>query len=395
MKNNSIKTIGVIGSGPSGSTLASFLVKKGLDVTVFDDGRRPELIVGESLIPAIVPVLRKLDLEDRAAAICQHKPGVSFTLSADDQIDFTFQSLAGTPLPTYAYNSPRPAFDRLLEKRSEELGVKRANVRAKVERVNGEALRLSDETLAQAPWLNGKQPDLLVDATGRNRLFARTLEIPSETGPRKDVAYFAHYEGFPAPTPAGQVIIGRLENGWCWRIPLRDCLSVGVVLNKDDAAKFGNTTEECLEAIIDNDLRLSAAGVNRRRVTEIATYANYQLVSTVGHGPGWVMVGDAFGFVDPMLSPGMWLALRSAELLAEKLDDLSGYALEMRKLIKSWMALIEFFYDGRIFAMYKTGMFFEKKFPGKISDAMHQFFNNKIACMAAGLTTTYVFGQTL
>src|SRR5215469_16620688 len=156
MKNHSTKTIGVIGSGPSGSTFASFLAKKGLDVTVFDDGRRPDLIVGESLIPAIVPVLRKLDLEDRVAAICQYKPGVSFTLSNEDQIDFTFQSLAGTPMPTYAYNSPRPAFDQLLDKRAEELGAKRAKVRAKIERVNGDQLRLADETLAQAPWLDRK-----------------------------------------------------------------------------------------------------------------------------------------------------------------------------------------------------------------------------------------------
>lgn len=395
MKNHSIKTVGVIGCGPSGSTFASFLAKSGVDVTIFDDGRRPDLIVGESLIPAIIPVLRKLDLEQRVADICQHKPGVSFTLSADDRIDFSFTSLTGTPMPTYAYNSPRPAFDQLLDTRAGELGAKRAKVRAKIERVNGNQLLLADETLAQAPWLNGKQPDLLVDATGRNRLFARTLELPSELGPRKDVAYFAHYEGFDVPTPQGQVIIGRLENGWCWRIPLRDSLSVGVVLNKDDAAKFGNTPEERLEGIINHDPLLSAAGVKRKRVTEIATYANYQLVSTVGHGPGWVMVGDAFGFVDPMLSPGMWLALRSAELLAEKLDDLPAYDAEMRKLIKSWMALIEFFYDGRIFAMYKTGMFFEKKFPGKISDAMHEFFNNKIACMASGLTTTSRFGHAL
>jgi flavin-dependent dehydrogenase len=395
MKNNSINTIGIIGCGPSGSTFASFLASKGMDVTIFDDGRRPDLIVGESLIPAIIPVLRKLDLEKRVADICQHKPGVSFTLSADDRIDFSFQSLTGTPMPTYAYNSPRPAFDQLLDKRAEELGAKRAKVRAKLERVDGNQIRLAKETLAQAPWLKGQQPDLLVDATGRNRLFARTLEIPSELGPRKDVAYFAHYEGFDIQTPPGQVIIGRLENGWCWRIPLRDCLSVGVVLNKDDAAKFGATAEERLEGIINHDPLLSAAGKNRKRVTEIATYANYQLVSTVGHGPGWVMVGDAFGFVDPMLSPGMWLALRSAELLAENLHDLPGYAREMRKLIKAWMALIEFFYDGRIFAMYKSGMFFEQKFPGKFSDAMHQFFNNKIACMASGLTTTSLFGHTL
>jgi flavin-dependent dehydrogenase len=300
-------------------------------------------------------------------------------------------------MPTYAYNSPRPALDNLLEQRADELGVKRARVKAKIERVNGDGLKLSEETLAQAPWLKGKQPDLLVDATGRNRLFARTLELPSETGPRKDVAYFAHYEGFMAPShlPTGQVIIGRLENGWAWRIPLRDCLSVGIVLNKDDAAKFGKTSEERLEAIIDHDPLLSAAGKNRKRVSEIATYTNYQLVSTRGFGPGWVLAGDAFGFVDPMLSPGMWLALRSGELLSESLDNLPAYVSEMRKLIKAWMGLIEYFYDGRIFAMYKTGTYFEKKYPGKISDAMHRFFNSRIACMASGQTTTSRFGHGL
>lgn len=104
-----IKTVSIIGSGPSGATLASLLTMKGLDVTLFDDGRRPDLVVGESLIPAVVPVLRKLGLEERAAAICQHKPGVTFTLDAREKIEFCFQSLAGTVMPTYAYNAPRPA----------------------------------------------------------------------------------------------------------------------------------------------------------------------------------------------------------------------------------------------------------------------------------------------
>jgi len=131
MKNNysanqkSIRTVGIIGSGPSGATLASLLAMKGLDVTIFDDGRRPDLIVGESLIPAIVPVLRKLGLEERAAAICQHKPGVTFTLDANEKIEFCFQSLAGTVMPTYAYNAPRPAFDNLFDQRADELGAKR------------------------------------------------------------------------------------------------------------------------------------------------------------------------------------------------------------------------------------------------------------------------------
>jgi flavin-dependent dehydrogenase len=392
-QKSSVKTVGIIGSGPSGATLASLLAMKGIKVTLFDDGRRPDLIVGESLIPALVPMLRKLGLEERAAAVCMKKPGVTFTLDADEEIAFCFDSLAGTPTPTYAYNAPRPAFDRLFDERADELGAKRVRVRAKIERVGTEGLRLADETLSQAPWLKGRQPDLLVDSTGRNRLFARTMEIPAEVGPRKDVAHFAHFEGFDECTPRGQVIIGRLAAGWCWRIPLPGRLSVGTVMNKDEAAKLGATPEERLEAAIERDPRLSMAGKNRRRLTDVVTYTNYQLVSARGHGPGWVMTGDAFGFVDPMLSPGMFLALHSAGLVAENLDNLAAYSQEMRKLIRAWMGLIEFFYDGRIFAMYQSGMIFERAFPGRVTQTLHNFFNRRVARMASGATTTSRFGH--
>src|SRR5664280_3474734 len=132
---NPIQTVGIIGSGPSGATLASLLAMKGVETTIFDDGRRPDLIVGESLIPAVVPVLRKLGLEERAAAICQVKPGVSFTFGVDEKVEFCFQSLAGSTVPTYAYNAPRPAFDQLFDDRADELGARRVRARAKIERV--------------------------------------------------------------------------------------------------------------------------------------------------------------------------------------------------------------------------------------------------------------------
>jgi flavin-dependent dehydrogenase len=390
-----IESIAIIGSGPSGATLASLLTLKGYDVTLFDDGKRPELIVGESLIPAIVPVLRKLGLEERAAAVCQYKPGVSFTFGREYEIDFCFDSVKGV-LPTYAYNAPRPAFDRLFDERADELGVKRARTRAKVERMGADGLRLAPETLEQAPWLNGRQPDLLVDSSGRNRLFARTMEIPAQLGPRKDVAYFAHYEGFIERPPKGQVVIGRMDHaGWSWRIPLPGRTSVGVVLNKDEAAPLGSTPEERLEAAIARDSRLSEAGRDRRRISEVAVYTNYQLVSERGYGLGWVMTGDAFGFVDPMLSPGMWLALRSAELLTECLDDLPAYEREMCKLIKAWMELIQYFYNGRMFAMYQTGAYFERKYPGRISDTLKWYFNRLIASMASGATTTAAYPRAV
>lgn len=390
-----IQTVAILGSGPAGGSLACLLAMKGIEVTIFDDGRRPELIVGESLIPAIVPILRRLGIEERAKAVCQHKPGVSFTFGVGEEIDFCFESVRACALPPYAYNAPRPAFDRLFDERADELGARRVRVRAKVERVGADGLRLAEETLAQAPWLNGRQPDLLVDSTGRGRLFARTLDLPADVGPRKDVAYFAHYEGFTHSKAEGQVIIGLLEAGWGWRIPLPGRLSVGVVLNKDAAARLGDTPAARLEAAIDRDPVLAPAGKDRRRLTEVETYTNYQLISQRGHGQGWVMTGDAFGFVDPMLSPGMWLALRSAEVLSERLGDLAGYEREMRREIRAWMQLVEYFYDGRIFALYHSGMVIERKYPGRISQAMHGFFDRTIACMASGATTSSRFGTSL
>jgi hypothetical protein len=96
-----------------------------------------------------------------------------------------------------------------------------------------------------------------------------------------------------------------------------------------------------------------------------------------------------------MLSPGVYLALHSAELLTERLNDLPSYSREMRKLIKAWMELIQYFYDGRLFAMYQSGMAIERAFPGKAIRTLHRFFDRTVAGMACGATTTSRFGHGL
>ena len=89
-----------------------------------------------------------------------------------------------------------------------------------------------------------------------------------------------------------------------------------------------------------------------------------------------------------MLSPGMYLALHSAELLTEAWMTCRAYSREMRKLIKAWMVLIEYFYNGRIFSIYHSGMAFERRFPGMITTALHRMCDREIASMASGLRTT-------
>ncbi|HEY5752904.1 MAG TPA: NAD(P)/FAD-dependent oxidoreductase [Chthoniobacterales bacterium] len=389
-----MKRIAIIGGGPSGSALATFLALRGIEATIFDDGKRPDLIVGESLIPALIPLLRKLGVEERVAEISVYKPGVTFILHHDSPIHFNFSAVRRCKLPTYAYNTPRPEFDRVIAHRALEVGARRVSVRARLE-VDGDRLFLANESLAAAPWLDGKQPDLLVDATGRTRLFAKTLGIPARAGSRKDVAHFAHFEDCEQEGPAGQVLIGRMEAGWCWRIPLRNRLSIGIVVNRDDAAKLGSTPEERLLTAMRTDPRLATVTKNARRVSEIATYTNYQLISERGHGPNWTMSGDAFGFVDPMLSPGMFMALHSAEWLADHLDDLEGYAKHISEMLEAWMEFIAYYYDGRMFAAYHTGYDIIARYNVAPLRWLNRFLEGHIACMASGGTTAGKYAREL
>ena len=390
-----LDTIAILGGGPAGSALACHLIEQGRTVVLFDDGSKPDLIVGESLVPAILPMLDQLGVKDRVAAISLLKPGVSFIFDRHETIAFDFQSVARCKLPTFAYNVPRPAFDRIIAQRAEELGVARISQRAKVQRVSGDRVALSPETLAAAPALDGRQPDLIVDASGRSRMLGRTLDIATQCGPRKDVAYFAHYDGFEEEKPRGQVLITRLAVGWSWRIPLPDRLSVGVVVNREEAAHLGTTPEQRLEAAIARDPVLAAAGSRRTRISPVMTYSNYQLVSEVGHGANWVMVGDAYGFVDPMLSPGLMLALHSAKLLATHLEQPEKYASAMREWLQAWMELVGYLYDGRLFAMYHTGMAIERKYPGRFTGLMHVHMENQVACMASGASTLSRYSRGL
>jgi len=404
--------IAIVGAGPSGSALAILMSREGADVTLFDDGRRPALLVGESLVPAVVPILQKLDLEKETASFSRVKPGVSFIWSRTDRVSVTFSRFAPAVFP-YAYNIPRPHFDDALLAKAIAAGVDYVTARAQLQpNTSGEAeLRLAPETIAAAPGLSGHQPDLIVDATGRARLAARALGIAARLGPRKDVAHFAHFEGFSWDDAPGQVRIARAEAGWSWCIPLQERLSIGIVLGQDDAAKLGRTPEERLDRAIAADPGLSFIVGHGHRVTDVATYANYQLISERGHGNGWVMIGDAFGFIDPMLSPGVFLALRSAEQLADalapwlrrraipsrvELDSvLTSYAAAQNEMLLAWLELVAYLYDGRLAALIQAGRSWMPANPGLLKRAMQQHIARHVGLLASGAATTSRYSRGL
>jgi flavin-dependent dehydrogenase len=369
--------VAIIGAGPSGSALAILLAREGAAVTLIDHGRGPGLLVGESLVPAVVPILKRLDIEKETASFSRVKPGVSFVWSGTNRVSVTFNRFAPAVFPS-AYNVPRPHFDDALLAKAIAAGVDYVTARAQLmtntEANTGAELRLGPETLAAVPGLAGRQPDLIVDATGRARLAARALGIPARLGPRKDVAHFAHFEGFSWDDAPGQVRIA-------------------------------------LDRAIAADPGLTSIVGNGRRVTDVATYANYQLISERGYGRGWVMIGDAFGFVDPMLSPGVFLALRSSEQLADaitpwlrrraiptpaELDTvLTSYAADQSKMLSAWLELVAYLYDGRLAALIEAGQSWMPENPGMVKRAMQTHIARHVGLLASGAATTSRYSRGL
>lgn len=405
--------VAIVGSGPAGCTLAALLAQRGIRTLVFDDDKRPELLVGESLLPRVIKLMRRLEIEERVKQFSQHKPGVAFISRDGSRLDFFFPQKALKGMPNYAYNIPRPEYDNLLRTRAEELGVTFVKRRAELEKgSDGREIQLTAECLASVPQLNGQHPKLLVDSTGRARAFARLLGIGSKRGQRNDVAYFAHFENFDVDAAReGQVVITTLSRGWSWRIPLPGRLSVGVVVDKSAAKEHGESPEERLESIISSEAFLKDAGKNRRRVTPVMTYTNYQLISDRGHGPGWVSTGDAFGFVDPMLSPGLFMAMHSADLLdqhvfangLEILDEPKrlerAYAKVFGELLdwhESWSELIEYFYDGRMYALHAAGEQLSKQYGERaLPRLMERHLTTQITRLLSGVATRSRYGRQL
>jgi len=384
--------IAVVGSGPAGSAAAALFASRGWNTVLFDDDSRPELIAGESLVPAVVPILKKLGVESAVADLGTLKPGVTFYPSPDRDFVFSFNSLPAT-YPRYAYNVPRPAFDCLLQSTALRAGSTLVTSRAELI-PDGSRLLLSAKNLEQVPDWKGRQPDLVVDASGRRRLSARLLDISTEIGPRRDVAYFAHFNGLETSAQAGHVCINRLAHGWSWRIPLRGKTSFGLVLGRSAALRLGNTPEERIHKVLVSESAFRDISVGYERISPVISYANYQLISSDGYGENWASIGDAFGFVDPMLSPGVFLALTSADILAEELGckplpmAIATYSSRMKRLISAWMNLVAYFYDGRIFYLHDFGNILRRKLAFLPGGFLEEKMTSTLASMASGFSTS-------
>lgn len=358
MKKN-IKSVAIIGGGPSGCAIATLLHRKGFKVAVFYIEKRPEIIVGESLVPAIIPMLRELGVEDEVKSYSTYKPGASVWVNKDEEATSPF-AFGGGSLPPYAYNVPRRDFDKTIFDLANREGVKFFEQVAKIEKTgNGDELKLSDETIAGINNFFNGQPDLIIDASGRSRMISRLLNIPTKAGDRKDIALFSHMSGTEKIDPYN-IHLHRLEKGWCWRIPLPGRTSVGIVINPKHLEEYGSTKEERYDNYLKSEPTLKKFVSMGKRDTGVVQYDNYQLISQQMYGTNWVLTGDAGGFLDPIFSSGLFLAIKGAFRLSRiigdgKNPDYALYQKEQMRELYVWQKLVDTWYSGRLFTLFKVG----------------------------------------
>ncbi len=349
--------IAIIGGGPAGNLTAALLASAGRSVVVFDLDKRPELIVGESMLPAVVPLLRRIGVEAEVRACSVHKPGASLT-SEDRIYPFAFEAAMGEA-PSYSYNVDRRDFDRILRSAARRHGATHVDLKATMADDGRGGVELTGECNDVAREILDGPPDVIVDASGRHALIERTLGLKSSLGSRNDVALFAHLDSATLEHE-GHIHVDRLQHGWSWRIPLRDRTSVGLVVSRDHLARYGDTAAEQYDSMLDAFPRLAARVSGSRRLSSVLKYTNYQRHATRLHGPNWVLVGDAAGFVDPVFSTGVYLALHGATLVADALIDgaparLVEYERAWLPELRRWRRIISHWYDGRLLALLRVG----------------------------------------
>jgi hypothetical protein len=343
-----------------------------VQVALFTRGKRPPIIIGESLVPAVIPFLRDLGVEDEVAKYSMYKPGATFVFHPIAEMSFRFAESRGARTP-YAYNVPRDKFDQTLLDTALRAGAVRIDHSAKLEREpDSDRIRFDPATQALADQALGGAPDYIVDATGRVRAVARMLELPTREGPRRDIALHAHCTGVELVMPSN-VHSERMTRGWGWRIPLPGRVSVGFVVPAEHLAAYGSSAEEQFDNFMAGDESARRWGAKAERVTPVVRYTNYQLRATRGTGDGWALAGDAFGFIDPVLSSGLLIALDGAKNLARAI--LSGsprrfakYEARNIRLLDDWARIVDAYYSGRLFTLFRVGQYVQNTWLGKRVD---------------------------
>ncbi len=312
----------VVGGGPAGATIAALLARQGRDVLLVDKEQHPRFHIGESLLPANVQLFEQLGVREQVERIGMPKYGIEFVSPEHAHCSYVeFADAFNKDMP-YAWQVRRSELDELLFRNAAAQGA-RTLERCRVRSVAFDA----DGATAQAQLADGSQRSLraryVVDASGRDTLLANQLRCKQKNPAHNSTALFGHFrkvrrlEG----RREGNISICWFPHGWFWFIPLADgTTSVGAVCWAYYLKARG---DKPLEQYFRETIAMCPELADRLKDAELVDGAVHAT------GPRYVLLGDAFTFIDPMFSSGVYLAMHSAfdgaELVATALDRPAQY----------------------------------------------------------------------
>ena len=317
----------IIGGGPAGATVATLLADHGRSALILERSSFPRHHIGESLMPQTYWTFKRLGmLAKLQASDFPRKQSVQFvSASGSDSQPYYFTERDPNEW-SITWQVCRDRFDRMMLDNAREHGVVvRENVR--VTKVLFEGSR----AVGVRAVVNGKTEELpakvVVDATGMSAVLSRQLGIREPDEALRNASIYAYYKGAhrdKGRNSGATIIVHTPEReGWFWSIPLSDDLtSIGVVAPPSYLCTGrGDQPRVTLEEEIAN-----CPGIRRRlagavRVSQVYVTSDFSFRSRRVAGDGWVLIGDAFGFLDPVYSSGVFLALKSGEFAADAIHD--------------------------------------------------------------------------
>jgi flavin-dependent dehydrogenase len=316
----------VIGGGPGGATVATLLARAGRRCVLLESSKFPRYHVGESLIPHTHGVFERLGLLPKLkVSVFPVKHSVRFVgRSGLASAPFYFsETISGERATTWQVS--RPEFDELMLGHALENGVIVAE-NCRVDRVLFEGDRAVG-VVAECDGSGSRQirAKVVVDASGRSTVIGRQLRLRAPVPGLRKTSSWAYYRGgerLPG-IDAGETTIFRVsDDAWFWYIPLaEDIVSVGIVGDPERFFTTSGNIEEIFQAHVEKCGPLTDRLTEATRIGPVRGLKELSYLNRQTCGDGWVMIGDARAFLDPIYSSGIYLALGSAELAAECVDQ--------------------------------------------------------------------------
>lgn len=321
----------VIGGGPAGSTTATLIAQQGRSVELFEREKFPRFHIGESLIPETYWVLKRLNmLPKMQESPFVKKYSVQFVNSVGKQ-SAPFYFWDNRPHEcSQTWQVVRSEFDRMLLDNAREHGVgvyeqtRVLDVLFEGERAVGVRVRSAEGQDREV------RATVVVDASGQQAMLQNRLKLRVWDPTLNKGAIWTYWQGAYRDTGrdegATMVLQTADKKGWFWYIPLHDdIISVGVVAPFDHLFKGRGPHEQTYHEEVERCPAVKQRVAGATRVTGYFATKDYSYRSTATAGDGWVLVGDAWGFLDPLYSSGVLIALKSGQLAADAIvEGLAG-----------------------------------------------------------------------